>query len=242
MPSNHSPNLASSSSPAPQSSLSPFANQTVYHDSLLERLFIALFSHKMAKALGTKSFKSGYGGFVELSKQIMVGRSPKEQQALVAIVLQSLIPAPVLWGIRTFFSPTQWVCEWNAWFATQLFEWLVGPCEVTTVDINTKDGGVRTQTSNVHIKKCRYLEQSCCVGLCVNMCKLPTQTFFSQKFGIPLTMTPNFEDLSCDMAFGQPPPPLEEEAVYDQPCFTTDCTTAVSKAPACPNVRPNVRS
>ena len=191
----------------------------------------------MAKALGANTFGPGYGGFVELSKLIMVGRSPKQQQALVAIVLQSLMPAPVLWGIRTFFSPTQWVCEWNAWFATQLFEWLVGPCDVTAVDIKLADGSVRTQTSNVHIKKCRYLEQSSCVGLCVNMCKVPTQTFFTEKFGIPLTMTPNFEDLSCDMAFGQLAPPLEQEAVYSQPCFATECATAVPKAPTCPNVR-----
>lgn len=191
----------------------------------------------MAKALGAKTFSSGYGGFVELSKKIMVGRSPKQQQDLVAVVLQSLVPAPILWGIRTFFSPTQWVCEWNAWFATQLFEWLVGPCEVTTVDIKTDDGTVRTQASNVHIKKCRYLEESACVGLCVNMCKIPTQTFFTEKFGIPLTMTPNFEDLSCDMAFGQPAPPLAEEAVYDQPCFIRNCATAVPKSPVCPNVR-----
>ena len=57
--------------------------------------------------------------------------------------------------------------------------------------------------STVHIKKCRYLEDSGCTGMCVNMCKMPTQTFFTDDFGLPLTMTPNFEDLSCDMVFGQ---------------------------------------
>ena len=102
------------------------------------------------------------------------------------------MPAPVLWGIRTFFSPTQLVCELNAWFATQLFEWLVGPCEVQSVEVKTATGQIREQKSNVHIKKCRYLEQSGCVGMCVNMCKLPTQQFFTEKFGIPLTMTPKF--------------------------------------------------
>ena len=33
-------------------------------------------------------------------------------------------------------------------------------------------------------------------------------------------MDPNFEDLSCEMKFGVPPPPLEQEKVYSQPCFT----------------------
>ncbi len=37
----------------------------------------------------------------------------------------------------------------------------------------------------------RYLENSGCVGMCVNMCKIPTQDFFTNDFGLPLTMTPS---------------------------------------------------
>lgn len=37
----------------------------------------------------------------------------------------------------------------------------------------------------------RYLENSGCVGMCVNMCKIPTQDFFTNEFGLPLTMTPS---------------------------------------------------
>lgn len=29
------------------------------------------------------------------------------------------------------------------------------------------------------------------MGMCVNMCKLPTQDFFTDQFGLPLTMTPS---------------------------------------------------
>ncbi|NEQ52391.1 MAG: DUF4033 domain-containing protein, partial [Leptolyngbya sp. SIO3F4] len=158
--------------------------KTTYYDTFFDQLFICLFAHKMSKAVGERSNQKGYDGFVELSQKIMQGRNSQQQQQLVAIVLQSLVPAPVLWGIRTFFSPNQLVCELNAWFATQLFEWLVGPCEVQTVEVKTATGQIREQKSNVHIKKCRYLEQSGCVGMCVNMCKLPTQQFFTEKFGI----------------------------------------------------------
>ena len=209
--------------------------KTPYHDSFFDQLFIRLFAHKMSNAVGERSSQPGYDGFVELSQKIMQGRDSQQQQQLVAVVLQSLVPAPVLWGIRTFFSPTQLVCELNAWFATQLFEWLVGPCEVQSTEVKTATGQIREQKSNVHIKKCRYLEQSGCVGMCVNMCKLPTQQFFTEKFGIPLTMTPNFEDLSCDMVFGQAPPPLATEDAYQQPCLQ-DCEVA-SSAKACPKVR-----
>ncbi|MFE4106456.1 DUF4033 domain-containing protein [Almyronema epifaneia] len=209
----------------------------VYNDNLFDRAFIWLFSAKMAKALGQGTSLQGYDGFVDLSQKIMQGRNAQEQQETVAVVLQSLVPSPVLWLIRRLFSPTQWVCELNAWFATLLFEWLVGPCEVKAVEVKDPQGNPRQQNSGVQIKKCRYLEQSRCVGMCINMCKLPTQDFFTQKFGIPLTMTPNFEDFSCEMIFGQPPPPLETEAAYQQPCLATQCTVASPAAPTCPRVR-----
>lgn len=76
-----------------------------YKDNWIDRLFIALFSRKMAKALGTKVRLEGYDGFVDLSKQIMRGRNPQQQQELVERVLKSLIPSPVVFLIRTFFPP-----------------------------------------------------------------------------------------------------------------------------------------
>ena len=166
----------------------PDSSPSLYQDNLFDRLFIALFRRKMAKALGQRSALKGYAGFVDLSKKMMEGRSAQEQQAIVAIVLQSLVPGPVLALIRTLFNPTPLVCELNAWFATVLFEWLVGPCTVKPVEIVTADGQTRTQNSGVHIQKCRYLEESRCVGLCVNLCKMPTQRFFTEGFGIPLTI------------------------------------------------------
>jgi len=215
----------------------PNSSPPLYQDNLFDRLFIALFRRKMARALGQRSSLNGYAGFVDLSKKMMEGRTAQEQQAIVAIVLQSLVPSPVLALIRTLFNPTPLVCELNAWFATVLFEWLVGPCTVKSVEIAMADGQTRTQKSGVHIEKCRYLEESRCVGLCVNLCKMPTQRFFTEGFGIPLTMTPNFEDFSCEMVFGQVPPPLETEAVYQQPCLAQECPTAALNSVPCPKVR-----
>lgn len=206
--------------------------RTPYRDSRLDRLFIWLLSRKIANAIGAETSLSGYSGFVDLSKQIMKGRNAQQQQIAVDQVLQSLIPAPVLWLIRTLFSPTRLVCVLNAWFAAQLFEWLVGPCNVTDADIEDATGAKHTQPSAVQIEKCRYLEESQCVGLCVNICKLPTQTFFTEKFGIPLTMVPNFEDFSCQMVFGQVPPPLEEDDAIAQPCLA-ECTTAQAAVKPC---------
>ena len=215
---------------------------TVYHDNAIERVLIRLFSHKIAQHIGVKSYKPGYDGFVDLSKKIVRGRSATEQQAVVGQVLRSLVPAPVLWFIRTAFSPTQLVCELNAWFATKLFVWLVGECAVETTTVTDATGETREQASCVKIKKCRYLEASHCVGACVNVCKVPTQEFFTQEFGIPVTMTPNFEDYSCEMVFGQMAIPIEEdESIQNQPCLIDRCSMAIAEVEACPSLRDKTR-
>jgi hypothetical protein len=211
----------------------PFQPKTDYQDSWGDRLFIHLFIRKMSLALGEQPSQQGFAGVVDLSRRMMEGRSPDQQQALVAKMLNSMVPKPVLWFIRKTFSPTQWVCEANAWFAARLFPWLIGPCEVVEAEVTGMDGERRWQKSDVHIQKCRYLEESGCVGLCINLCKLPTQRFFTEQFGIPVTLTPNFEDLSCEMVFGQVPPALETEAAYQQPCLMPG---ADAKVP-CPKVR-----
>lgn len=210
--------------------------KTVYNDNLFDRIFIALFSRKMAKAVGKKHYLKGYQGFVDLSQEIMKGRNAQQQQELVSIVLKSLVPSPVLYLIRTLVTPNKWVCESNAWFATVLFQWLVGKSTIQEVEITTENNQIRTQKSGVKIEKCRYLEDSGCVGMCINMCKLPTQKFFTESFGIPLTMTPNFEDFSCEMIFGQHPPDLDMEEASKQPCLQNHCPTASTFSKPCPKI------
>ncbi len=65
----------------------------------------------------------------------------------------------------------QWSAEANARLTTMFFSWLVGPMEIKAVEIE-RDGRTETWRSGVLIKKCRYLEQSGCVGMCTNMCKV----------------------------------------------------------------------
>jgi hypothetical protein len=207
-----------------------------YKDNFIDRFFIWLFSRKMSQALGVKVKVKGYAGFVDLSQQIMQGRNAEEQQMMVDKVLQSLVPEPILWAIRTFFSPTQLVCVLNAWFAAQTFKWLVGSCEIREAEVDLPDGTMRSQFSGVYVKKCRYLEDSGCVGMCVNLCKVPTQTFLTKKFGIPLTMTPNFEDLSCTLVFGQIPPTPETDSAYQQSCLKQQCPTARLTPTPCPKL------
>ena len=71
----------------------------------------------------------------------------------------------------------------------------------------------------VVVTRCRYLEQSGCRSECAHVCKMPTQAFFAQTLGLPLTMRPNFEDKSCELIFGAPPPPPEEDEALRGPCL-----------------------
>ncbi|ERM93960.1 hypothetical protein AMTR_s00264p00017830, partial [Amborella trichopoda] len=77
----------------------------------------------------------------------------------------------------------------------------------------------RKEKNVVHIKKCRFLETTHCAGMCVNMCKLPSQKFLKDSFGIPVNMVPNFEDMSCEMIFGQQPPAAMDDPALKQPCY-----------------------
>ena len=83
-------------------------------------------------------------------------------------------------------------------------------------------------------RHCAWTSAQSCPGVCS---KRPTEEFFSQEFGLPLTMVPNFEDLSCEMKFGQTPPPFEEDDAYNEPCFQHVCSLADRDASKpCPKI------
>lgn len=45
------------------------------------------------------------------------------------------------------------------------------------------------------------------------------QEFFQENMGLMLTMTPNYEDYSCQFNFGQAPLPQDQDDVFSIPCF-----------------------
>ncbi|KAJ6945970.1 hypothetical protein NC651_000903 [Populus alba x Populus x berolinensis] len=219
----------------------PLGQKTKYMDGFFEKAFMTLFARKMEKFAapvknGSASKEKGwfdydYESFVDVSKRVMQGRNRKQQQEVVREVLLSMLPPGAPEQFKKLFPPTKWAAEFNAALTVPFFQWLVGPSEVVEVEVNGEK-----QKSGVHIKKCRYLENSGCVGMCVNMCKIPTQDFFTNEFGLPLTMIPNFEDMSCEMVYGQVPPPFEEDPVVKQPCLADICTLASPNSSFCPKL------
>ncbi|KAG5061846.1 hypothetical protein JHK85_003029 [Glycine max] len=83
-------------------------------------------------------------------------------------------------------------------------------------------GGGKIAAMMVYVERCKYLEESKCVGICTNTCKFPTQSFFKDHMGVPLLMEPNFGDYSCQFKFGVLPP--LDDTIVKEPCLE-----------ACPN-------
>lgn len=38
---------------------------------------------------------------------------------------------------------------------------------------------------------CRFLEETNCVGMCINICKMPSQSFIKDSLGMPVNMVPS---------------------------------------------------
>lgn len=54
----------------------------------------------------------------------------------------------------------------------------------------------------------------------VNACKIPTQNFFIEDMGLPLTMTPDYETHECQFTFGKLPDAKEELEAKNTPCLS----------------------
>lgn len=93
----------------------------------------------------------------------------------------------------------------------------MGETEINDVEV---DGGKIGRSQGLLVKRCRFLEESGCASVCVNSCKIPTQNFFMQDMGLPLTMTPDYETFECQFSFGLTPTDQGELDAKDTPCLS----------------------
>jgi len=96
----------------------PFDSKETYEDGPFARFMISYFSKKMAAQLGVseKTRRKGYDGFVDLSKEIVRGRTSEQQRQTVADVLASLLPPGGPERFRMLFPFSKWSAEANAMF------------------------------------------------------------------------------------------------------------------------------
>ncbi|CDP17059.1 unnamed protein product [Coffea canephora] len=186
---------------------------------LLDNLFLHLFRAKMVRETGWESEKPGYDGLIEVANHLTIGRSNSETIQASVRILRSLFPPLLLELYRILVAPLaqgKVAAAMIARVTALSCTWLMGQCQVNSVPL--PDGS--SFMSGVFVERCKYLEESKCVGVCINTCKLPTQTFFRDYVGVPLLMEPNFTDYSCQFKFGvAPPPPPERDIALTEPCL-----------------------
>ncbi|XP_071741290.1 beta-carotene isomerase D27, chloroplastic-like [Rutidosis leptorrhynchoides] len=189
-------------------------SKTIYHDNWLENIAISYITKTIADTAGIKNDVKGYKGLVMVSEEMFQKFSPIESRQIVIKALESIIPPFSLHMIRELTPQSKFTREFFAIITTLAFGWLVGPGEVRESELEG-----RKERNVVHITKCRFLEESNCLGMCTNLCKMPTQDFFRKNFKTPINMVPKFDDMSCEMIFGQHPPAQEDDPAFKQPCY-----------------------
>ena len=199
--------------------------RVTHADSPLDLALMSWFSAKIAGVIDAPYDRASpsYAAFIALCFEQMRGRDPDGQRDITIGIMRSLMPPGGDKVFRALFPANRWSLELNASITKIVFAWMVGPMEVRSTDEN--DLG-EEMMSRVHIKKCRWLQESGCTAMCVNMCKTATQDFFANDFGMPLTIKPNFEDKSCDFYFGLTPPPIERDEALTFGCTAT-CATGI---------------
>ncbi|KAG5072399.1 hypothetical protein AAZX31_03G139700 [Glycine max] len=185
-----------------------------YKDNLFDRLAIHHLSKSVQEATGLGNNKSGYESLVEAATVAKMKFDPIQQQEVIIQALHRAFPKPILSLIKTLLPPSKLSREYFAVFTTLFFAWLVGPSEVRESEVNG-----RREKNVVYVTKCRFLEETNCVGMCINLCKMPSQSFIKDTLGMPVNMVPNFDDMSCEMIFGQEPPASTDDPALKQPCY-----------------------
>mmetsp|Transcript_9402 Transcript_9402/g.25595 ORF Transcript_9402/g.25595 Transcript_9402/m.25595 type:complete len:322 (+) Transcript_9402:50-1015(+) len=193
-------------------------------DNVFNLLMIAAFRVVMGRVAGFQApqpfFDGGTGesfqGLVEVSKQLLAD-SPDATTERVLGVLRGFPTQPQLLQNHRFWF------ELMAMFSPMLFTFLVG--SATTERWEHPSG--QTWGSRVVIEKCRFLEAAECKGLCISLCKQPTERFFNDELGLPVSMVPDFSDGSCTMTWGEAP---RADALDDQDLSCYDHCSVKGKA------------
>ncbi|EEC78459.1 hypothetical protein OsI_18326 [Oryza sativa Indica Group] len=184
------------SSPSADTASSSWEGGREYEPSFADDFLLAFFRAKMVEEVGWDSEKPGYTGLIEVANRPMVkGKSALEIEQSAVRVLRSLFPPLLLVLFKALLVPiangqlaSMMVGEFTR--VTFFFE-IIQKMLLTSVQV------LEMPLTSVFVEKCKYLEESKCLGMCINTCKLPTQTFFKDHIGVDLYMEPNFEDYSC---------------------------------------------
>lgn len=137
----------------------------------------------------------------------------KGKSILVRLFPSWLLPAFQIMFAKPFPSFSAWM---NAWVTHWTTRWLMGPSQIYDVVI---DENISLKQQGLLVEKCLFLDSCKCIQTCTHACKIPTQRFFSESMGIPVSLKPNFTDYSCKFEFGVMPLSIEKDETLKHPCL-----------------------
>lgn len=189
---------------------------------LADNIFLTIFRMKMAEKVGVDSSlpKDDFQGLMELTAALNARYSDRLQvQQIAQEVLRACFPKWLPPQFAFLFAGPfpKFSSRMNAWATAMCGVWLMGECEINDCEI---DGGGIGEKQGVLVKRCRFMEESGCASVCVNSCKIPTQAFFADDMGLPLTMTPDYETGECQFSFGLTPTCEGEFDAKNTPCLS----------------------
>jgi len=171
-----------------------------------------------------------YSALIDMVNSMTFTRPSSSVNVQGKNMLVRLFPSFLLPTYKVVFRPfLSLSILMNAYVTLWTTKWLMGPSKLVDLDASVninveqqqhqqQNGPVNTMT--LQIEKCRFLEASGCVRTCLHACKIPTQDFFFQEMGLPVSVSPNLTDMSCKFVFGQSPIDWKEDPSLVAPCFS----------------------
>ena len=243
----------------------PSTPAPTYSTSPVDRALRTVFARNMARELGLDE-STPSGEFSEVRDMCL--RLVRESSSAEATrerglrILRSCAPG---WFPRAFAG---FLGVFPRWFAARhaaavtplLLPWLVGDAEVNDApdDVVLDDpegvpasvfaavtGAAKEKAGykqGVLLKRCRVLEEAGCAAVCANVCKIPTQKFFTEEVGLPVTLSPNYETFECQFTYGATPPAIEDDEAFKTPCFRQCPASSTMKASSCGKTLDDSRS
>lgn len=215
--------------PGPVEALPPPAegglDAAAREDNAFDLTMISLFRLAFGRAVGWQSRRklADYDGLVDIASRLHRSAATEEERTQRVAALFSAFPQrPQL------LQHNRWSCEGLAALSETLFPFLVGRCTVEKWQHAEGTSEEETWASKVVIERCRFLEASGCKGMCVGLCKRPSEAYFA-SLGLPVSFTPDFETGSCEMVWGRVPQEADLDGA-DLSCFRTCNVLSATRA------------
>jgi len=239
----------------------PSSPAPTYASTSLDIAARAFFARKIARELdgespSTSNVDGAYATVRDLCLRLVrESANAEDARARGSRVLRACVGPP--WVPKAFGSflrlfPPWFAARHAAAVTPMILPWLVGEAAVNDVppevdlDERYRDapgnalgailGAERERAGykqGVLLKRCRVLEETGCAAVCANVCKVPTQRFFADEVGLPVTLTPNYETFECQFSYGATPVEAKDDKAFSTPCFRQCPVSATLREDAC---------